>query len=421
MPFFMSTALDSGFKVDEMSTQNESRASRAAVQGFSNVGHFFNHLFEPMFFVVALVLPPVLGIPYEEVLTLILAGKITTGVLSPVVGWLADRWSVLGMMVIYFIGFGLSGIWVGLSDTPAEMRAALVALGAFGSIYHPVGIAWVAQSSVNRGRALGVNGMFGGLGPAFGGVFAGAMVEVADWRSSFVVPGVLVIATGIALLLAHRRGVVPDEPLVPNRMAPLAMSDAVKIYSVLTIAMLLGAISYQAAQSSLPKLFEMKQIGGLFGEGTTGIGTAIMIVYGVGGIVQVFTGHLSDRYPLKWVYAAMIFVQGPFLALAATLAGVPLFLATIMMVTCNIGALPAENALMAKYTPGKWQATAYGFKYIAAFSFSSLGVYAAARVLEVTGGFGALYLALGLGFVLMTAVVATLPKDERAPTLAPAK
>jgi MFS family permease len=130
------------------------QSSAFAVQAFSNVGHFYNHLFEPMFFVVALVLPPVFGIPYEEVLTLIVAGKLTTGLLSPVVGWLADRWSVLGMMAIYFLGFGASGIWVGASETAAEMRAALVALGAFGSIYHPVGIAWVAQSSVNRGRAV---------------------------------------------------------------------------------------------------------------------------------------------------------------------------------------------------------------------------------------------------------------------------
>ncbi len=395
-------------------------SSTFAVQAFSNVGHFYNHLFEPMFFVVALALPPVLGIPYEDVLTLIVAGKLATGFLSPVVGWLADRWSVLGMMVIYFLGFGASGIWVGVSDTPAEMRAALVALGAFGSIYHPVGIAWVAQSSVNRGKALGVNGMFGGFGPALGGVFAGAMVEYADWRTSFILPGVIVMATGAVLVVAVRRGAIKNEPLVPNRMAPLGMSDAVKIYFVLTIAMLLGSVAYQAAQSSLPKLFETR-LGGLFGDGTAGIGTAMMIVYGVGGVVQVWTGHLADRYPLKWVYAVMIFLQGPVLALAATLAGVPLFLATIMMVTCNIGALPAENALMAKYTPGKWQATAYGFKYIAAFTFSSLGVYAAAKVLETTGSFSALYMALGIGFVLMTAVVATLPNEGAKPALAPAE
>lgn len=395
-------------------------SSGFAVQAFSNVGHFYNHLFEPMFFVVALVLPPVFGIPYEEVLTLIVAGKLMTGFLSPFVGWLADRWSVLGMMIVYFLGFGASGIWVGASDTPTEMRIALVALGAFGSIYHPVGIAWVAQSSVNRGKALGVNGMFGGFGPALGGAFAGLMLEVADWRTSFILPGVIVILTGLGLMAAKRKGLIRNEPLAPNRMAPMAMSDAVKIYAVLTVAMLLGSIAYQAAQSSLPKLFETR-LGGAFGDGPAGIGVAMMIVYGVGGVVQVFTGHLADRYPLKWVYAVMIFLQGPVLALVAALTGIPMFLAAIMMVTCNIGALPAENALMAKYTPGKWQATAYGFKYIAAFTCSSFGVYAAAKSLEIAGSFSPLYLILGVGFVLMTAIVAMLPNDDAKPALVPAE
>jgi predicted MFS family arabinose efflux permease len=227
------------------------------------------------------------------------------------------------------------------------------------------------------------------------------------------------------MLMAMRRGLVRNEPLPTNPSAVTGMSDAVKIYLVLTAAMLLGSIAYQVAQSSLPKLFET-ELGGVFGPSTAGVGVAMAIVYGVGGVVQVWTGFLADRYPLKWVYAVAIFLQGPVMALAATLTGLPLFVAAIMMVTCNIGALPAENALMAKYTPGKWQATAYGFKYIAAFGFGALGIFLTARVLEATGGFSALYLALGIGFVLMTFVVATLPNDSKtrpgpSPALAPAE
>ena len=67
-------------------------ASSSAIVGFSSIGHFYNHLFEPMYFVVALVLPPILGVPYEQVLTLIIAGNLLTGLFAPVAGWLADRW-----------------------------------------------------------------------------------------------------------------------------------------------------------------------------------------------------------------------------------------------------------------------------------------------------------------------------------------
>ena len=40
------------------------------------------------------------------------------------------------------------------------------------------------------------------------------------------------------------------------------------------------------------------------------------------------------------------------------------------MVMFNTGALPAENSLMARYAPARWQATAYGLKFIIAFTFA---------------------------------------------------
>jgi MFS family permease len=395
-------------------TKPVEKASSKAIVGFSSIGHFYNHLFEPMYFVVALVLPPILDVPYAQVLTLIIAGKLLTGFLAPIVGWLADRWSALGMMAIYFFGFGLSGVAVGFADTPTEIMLALAALGAFGSIYHPVGIAWMVRNSQNRGQALGINGMFGGLGPAAAGVIAGALIEWSSWRTVFIVPGIVVAATGIAFAWAWARGTLKDVPVAHPEPTKLNNSDTIKVYVILTLSMLVGGMFYQVAQSSLPKIFE-DELGGLFGAGISGVGTAIMIVYGVGGVMQVVTGHMADRYPLKWVYALFIFLQAPFILLAVASTGVPLFIAAILMVTCNIGALPAENSLLAKYTPGEWQATAYGLKFIIAFGFSGLGIYLTAMVKEATGSFDAMYLAIAAAIVVMAAITTTLPAERPAP------
>ena len=195
-----------------------------------------------MYFVVALVLPPILGVPYEQVLTLIIAGKLLTGLFAPVAGWLADRWSALGMMVIYFFGFGLSAVAVGFASTPIEITLSLAALGAFGSIYHPVGIAWMVQNSQNRGKALGINGMFGGLGPALAGVFAGALLEWSSWRTVFIVPGIFVMATGGAFVWAMINGKLKDVKIVRHAEPKLDMNDTVRVYIVLTLAMLVGGI-----------------------------------------------------------------------------------------------------------------------------------------------------------------------------------
>jgi hypothetical protein len=69
---------------------------------------------------------------------------------------------------------------------------------------------------------------------------------------------------------------------------------------------------------------------------------------------------------------------------------------------------------LARYTPGKWQATAYGMKFIVAFSFSGLGIYLTAKTKELTGNFDTIYFAMAAALVLISFVTATLP-SERAP------
>jgi MFS family permease len=386
--------------------------SSTAIIGLSSIGHFYNHLFEPMYFVVALVLPAVLDIPYEQVLTLIIAGKVLTGVFAPIMGWFADRWSAVGMMVIYFFGFGASAVGVGLASTPLEISIALAALGIFGSIYHPVGIAWMVQNSAMRGRALGINGMFGGLGPAVAGVLAGALLEFSSWRTVFILPGIIVILTGVVFLWVMRQGKLQDLKIKHAEVPKLATNDTVKVYIILTLTMIVGGMCYNVAQTSLPKLFE-QGLGGFLGDGTSAVGTAIMIVYGIGGVFQVLSGHLSDRYPLKWIYALFILLQAPVMLLVAGNTGSLMFIAAVLMVTFNIGALPAENGLLARYTPGKWQATAYGMKFIIAFSFSGLGIYLTAKTKELTGNFDAIYIAMAAALVVMAFVAMSLPSERR--------
>ena len=224
------------------------------------------------------------------------------------------------------------------------------------AIYHPVGIAWMVAGAENRGKALGINGMFGGFGPAIAGVLAGALVQFASWRAAFIAPGIVVMLTGAALIAAMRRAHFPARP-APRADAHYEVNgaEAVKIYLILTAAMVVNGFIYQVTQTSLPKMFST-DLGGLFGDGTAAVGTGIMIVYAAGGVFQIATGHLADRYPLKWVYALMLLLQAPVLALATAATGAPLLVTAAAMVMFNTGALPAENSLMARYAPARWQA-----------------------------------------------------------------
>ena len=63
------------------------------------------------------------------------------------------------MVGVYFVGLGAAMIGTGFADSPFTIAFGLAACGAFGAIYHPVGISWLVQSAVNRGTALGIVGL----------------------------------------------------------------------------------------------------------------------------------------------------------------------------------------------------------------------------------------------------------------------
>src|SRR6185312_14579891 len=110
------------------------------------------------------------------------------------------------MMVVFFLGMGTSGLLIGFASGVWTLAAALTLVGVFASIYHPVGIPMLVQSSKNPGFTIGVNGLFGNLGIAIAAILTGFLVKHAGWRAAFAVPGALAILCGVLFLL-----VVPKE------------------------------------------------------------------------------------------------------------------------------------------------------------------------------------------------------------------
>ncbi|MBF0168592.1 MAG: MFS transporter [Alphaproteobacteria bacterium] len=392
-------------------------ASARASLAYSCVGHVFAHLFEPIFFVVALILPKVMGLPYEDALMLVIAGKLLYGILAPLAGWFGDRWSSTGMMQVYFLGLGLAAIATGFANTPFELGLGLAALGFFGSIYHPVGTAWLVRNATNRGKALGLNGIFGGLGAALGGIVAGALTDVISWRAAFIVPGIVVILVGLLFALSLKRGHVIEikEDLKPQ--APPSRGETLHVGLVMTLTMLCTGLIYQVTQPALPKLFEAR-LGDLLGDGLLGVGGMVTLVYTVAGLFQVVAGHWADRYPLRYVYAGVYLAQVPLLLAAAWVGGLPLVLVALVMVSMNLAGIPAENSLLARYTPARWRGTAFGLKFVLSFGISGLGVPLMAFILKSTGEFVWVFVLLSVMAVIVVAASLMLPRE--APRAIPA-
>ena len=166
---------------------------------FLNVGHFLDHLFMLVFATVAaLRLTEEWGMSYAALIPYATPGFVAFGIGAIPAGWIADKWSREGMMVIFFIGIGASSIATALAGSPVEIALGLLAIGLFAAIYHPVGLAMVVHGRKKTGLPLAINGVFGNLGVAVAALLTGWLIDTAGWRSAFVLPGAVSIGLGFA-------------------------------------------------------------------------------------------------------------------------------------------------------------------------------------------------------------------------------
>lgn len=388
-----------------------SRYSAPLSMGFSCVAHSYSHLFGPIFYVVVLALEPELGLSHGQAVSLILVGNLLFGVTAPLAGWLGDRWSAVGMMVLFFLGTGGGMVLTGLADTPFAIAFWLAATGLFGSIYHPVGTALLVRNAVNRGMVMGVSGMFGGFGPAAAALMSGALIDLFGWRAAFVVPGAVIMVTGVLFCALVLRGEVVESKADRRIEPPASRQDAFRVMLVLILTMICNGMIYQATQAGLPKMFSLR-IADFAASGAFGISVLVAIVYGVAGVLQIYFGRLADRYPLKTVYQVAFLIQVPLLLLASQLGGPLLMIVALMMVTANAGSLPAENCLVARYAPSHRRGLFYGLKFVFSFGIASgLGVKLEGALFDASGDFFWMFVVLAGLAAAAAAIGQLLPRE----------
>ena len=112
-------------------------------------------------------------------------------------------------MLLFFFGMSGSALLVALTRNAWQLAAALTLLGAFSSIYHPVGIPMLVRGARRPGLTIGVNGLSGNLGVALAAVTTGLLVKYVGWRAAFVVPAIVAFICGVAFARAAPRELAP--------------------------------------------------------------------------------------------------------------------------------------------------------------------------------------------------------------------
>ena len=381
--------------------------SKNAVMLYSALGHAYFHMFTAFYFVIVLSLELEWRQPYHELINLWTPGALLVGIFAIVAGWLGDRWSAAGMLVVFFLGMGLCSVAAGYASSPLTLLLALSGLGLFAAIYHPIGIPLVIRNSgANQGKALALNGVFGSFGAAMAGVVTGFLADAGGSFLAFVLPGAIVALTGVVMMagLARAR---PSAPAPQKPAATAAPAGWRTPFFVLLFCLTAAGLIYHATQTVMPKAFSIRLAPP---ADIKTVGFYVALVYLAGGLFQFVGGALADRYSLKLVYLGQFVAHGLLLLVAAYAGGLYFVIVLGAAVALGAGALPAENMLLARYTPSNHHGLVFGLKFVLFFSSGPIGVLLVSGVNRLTGQFVWVFLLLFITAVVICLAALALPR-----------
>jgi len=380
----------------------------------SSVGHALMHMMTAFYAVIVLTLAAVWQLPVENLLELYAPATVLLGVMSLPAGWASDRFGAPVMMVVMFAGMGLSSIACGLvatGDTLA-LSIALCGIGAFGAIYHSVGIGWVIRTAREQGHAMGVNGLWGSAGLALYGVVPGVLITLASWRAAFIVPGVVCLAMAVIVAWQMKTGRIGDRPMPATPGVTAGRAEFWRVFSVLSVTMALEGVIWQAVMFGSVLVFETR----FQTEAVLWLGLATSMIYVVSGLAQFALGRrIIDRYPLKTTYVTASALQVVAMLGLAMGNGYVALLGAILSAVLSAAAGPVENILIARYTPSRYHGLGFGAKFVVAFGASPLAILLIAWVRKTTGDLDLLFLGLAGTSLLIAAVALLLPGERSNP------
>ena len=364
------------------------------------------HMFAAFYFVIILAIEDEWDFSYDELIKLWTLGALLIGLGALPAGWLSDRWSRSMMMVIMFFGMGISSIICGINEGKTSLFIGLSFLGLFCSIYHPVGVAWVVNSYKKKGKALGINGIFGGVGIGSGAFIAGTLVNLFGWQFAFIIPGILSILISIILFILIQFKLLSFKNISSEVLDEKHPSSQLILVAIILLTAMFGlGLTFQITQATLPKLLDLR----IDNITTYKIGVVVALIYGMSGLMSLIGGILADKFSLKKIYVIGLLGQVPCLFFIASLTGVPLIILCLMAVLFNSSILPAENILLAKFTPEKHHGLIYGVKFIVAFGAGPIAVFLIAKVYEFTSEFSVLFFLSSLTMLLIAILALFLP------------
>jgi MFS family permease len=358
---------------------------------YINAAHVIDHMFMLIFPAAVLGMTQAFALDFAALIGLSLGGFIAFGACSLPAGWLGDHWSRRRMMLVFFFGIGASAIFTGLSHSAPMLVLGLTLIGIFAAIYHPVGTAMLVAYAQNRGREIGINGMWGNLGVAFSALITGLLVAHFGWRAAFILPGVVTMVLGVGFALQVREEPVPKRPHTPLKGAGGQRISMALVFGVLALATATGGVVFNATTMTYPKLFQ-ERLHELFASPQT-LGVVVSLAYAFGAVAQLSIGRVLHRVSLKWPFVVLTMCQAPLLFALAYGEGWGVIALGAAFMFVVFGQVTVNDAMVANFVAPQWQSRVFALRYCLSFGASATAIPLISYVEPLQGLVG-LYLIL---------------------------
>ena len=282
---------------------------------------------------------------------------------SPLVGMLADKWSIRGLMVTGAAAFGVGLILLSKSENILQFSVLFaVFICLANSLLGPLtGSTVVARwFSESRGRALGI----AAVGTSLGGMVIPYLVDRGiselGWREMMFYFGVAVLLFLLPYLYITVRNFPADkgpvgEPNSSNISADLSSPELTVDGPDLDVKKILTTPAFWLIGLTLGLLF-MSQTGvltniGAFMQGA-GVGdktkTLIFTLAGMGLVGKLLFGYAADRINLKYGLWAAIVLAATGVSILASEPSYPgMLIAALFLGLATGGMLPVWGAMIA--------------------------------------------------------------------------
>ena len=333
-----------------------------------------------------------------------------------IIGW------VIALPIPFLIIFAPSWGWIVAANVLLGMNQGLTWTMTVTSKIDLVG-------PKQRGFAMGINEFSGYAGVSLGGLVGGYLGGVFGLR---VAPFLFVLGVILVMLMASLLFVRETQPfahLEAQQAAPNQQSnaDADHTQSRPSLAAIFALTTWgdralaAASQAGLIEKFTDTLAWGLFplyfasrGLSPVAIGAVVAAYTGTWAVLQIYTGHLTDRIGRKWPIASGMWLAAGGIALVALTATLVVWVVGAVLMGVGMALLyPTLLAAVSDVAAPRWRATSLGVYRLWRDSGYAFGALAIGIVADAFGLLASFWFAAAImtvsGLLVAIFMYETLP------------